>query len=107
MSEEEKFDKSKTYDGVFAGCDTREEAEALNAIVEAHCPWPLIYELADGTFEVGGLSRSGGKLNKEASEQILKSIESYVSKSSQSAPMFEGIDADKFRNTVEALKKKD
>jgi uncharacterized protein (DUF2249 family) len=71
----EKLDKSMAYDGVFASADTLEEATALREIVAKHCPWPLIYELLDGTYEVGGLSKTGGRLNKEATDRIMEEID--------------------------------
>jgi len=94
-TEEEKLDKTKAFDGVFCSAKNLEEAVELRDIVAKNCPWPLIYELHDGGYEVGGLSKSGGRLNKESVKQIEADLKAHAKQKIKS-----DLNPDKYKETL-------
>lgn len=60
---------------VFASASSLNEAMDLRNVVAKHCEWPIIYEHLNGTYEVGGLTRSGGRVSDETLHTIVEALE--------------------------------
>lgn len=87
-------------DQAFAATDTLEEACEVREIVKKYSPWPVIYELQDGTYEVGGLTVMGGRLNEKIVEKIGVELRDYVKQLS-----YKDLDEKKWAHTIDVLKR--
>jgi hypothetical protein len=85
-------------DDVFVTADTLEEAMAVREIVLKHAKWPLIFERSDGKYDVGGLTKSGGKIRDEALEALRLDLVEFAKSEAT-----KDIDKEKFKNTVAEL----
>lgn len=85
-------------DDVFATADTLEEAMAVRKVILKHAKWPLIFERSDGKYDIGGLTKSGGKVRGEALEALRKDLIEFAK-----AEATKDIDKEKFKNTIAEL----
>jgi hypothetical protein len=65
---------------VFACASTLDEALLLRSVIALHCEWPLIYEHKNGSYEIGGLTKSGGKISDEVFFLIVEALEDHRKK---------------------------
>lgn len=101
MTSKEHRENEERPDDVFAETDTMEEALTLRKVIMKYVPWPLIYtDGAESKFQVGGLTKFGGKLPKETVALVKEELKEYLHEAT-----YKDLDGRKFKNTIEELKR--